>query len=369
MAPARADWLVSLAAGVLGAGSLAALGAEPRELAVAVVLAGALGLAASRPRATGLVALITLLAVAPIGAVQLPIWLLVCAHAFYAARYGGTWIGLVFTAGLIGALELGIALAHQSWFVPAFFIPAAGWAAGWALGERERVVAQLAQRARELDEEREAHTRLAVRYDRARIASELHDIVAHALSVMVVQALAGQRLAARDPDLTLETFATIAGAARQAESDLGLLVALLNDESAVARAPNLDLVEELVERAAASGLDITLRLEGDHEGLPGPIAQAACRIVQEGLTNALRHAPGASVVVLLRSEPASLGVEIASGPAVGAAALSGAGTGNGLRGLRELVATGGGTLKAGPADGGGWLLTAHLPRRSASPGR
>jgi signal transduction histidine kinase len=367
--PRRAEWLVALAAAALCVGSLAALGAEPPEFAVAVVLAGALAFAASRPRATWLVALMTLLAAAPTGATQLPIWLLVCAHAFYAARCCGLWASLAFTAGLIVALELGIALADQSWFVPALFIPAAGWAAGWALGERERIVAQLEQRARELEEEREAHTRLAVRYDRARIASELHDIVAHALSVMVVQALAGQRLAAHDPDLTLDTFSTIAGAARQAESDLGLLVALLGDESAIARAPDLDLVEELIARAAGSGLDVTLRVEGDRDAMPTPVAQAAYRIVQEALTNALRYAPGASVAILIRGEPAMLVVEVTNGPAVGDHTLAGTGTGNGLRGLRELAATCGGTLQAGPAADGGWRLTARLSRRSAAPAR
>ena len=109
-------------------------------------------------------------------------------------------------------------------------LPAAGWGAGRALREREQVAGQLAERVRELEEEREAHAALSVRYERARIASELHDIVAHAISVMVVQASAGQRLAARDPEPTAETFEAIAGAARQAEEDMGRLVALLADE-------------------------------------------------------------------------------------------------------------------------------------------
>ncbi len=152
-------------------------------------------------------------------------------------------------------------------------LPAAAWGAGRALRERELVAEQLAERARELEDEREAHAALSVRYERARIASELHDIVAHAISVMVVQASAGQRLAARDPEATAETFDAIAGAARQAEQDMGRLVALLGDEDAIGPAPDLALVEELVARAAGSGLDVTLRLEGEREGLPAEVGR------------------------------------------------------------------------------------------------
>lgn len=369
MPPLRAQRLVALAGVSLGTGSLAALGAEPHELALAAVLGVALGFAGSRPRTAWLVALAGLLAAAPLGAVRLPIYLLVCAHAFYAARRSGLWLGLACTATLIAALELGIAIADQAWFVPAFLIPAGGWGAGRALGEREHIVAQLAQRARELEDERDAHTRLSVRYERTRIASELHDVVAHALSVMVVQALAGQRLATRDPALTVETFKTIAGAAHQAEADLGRLVALLGDESAIAPGRDLEHVEELAARAAASGLDVTLRVEGDREGLPPPLAQAAYRIVQEGMTNALRYAPGSAVAIFVRGEPASLVVEVTNGPAAGGHALAGAGTGNGLRGLRELTDACGGTLEAGPAADGGWRLAARLSRLCSEPAR
>ena len=199
--------------------------------------------------------------------------------------------------------------------MPALLITAAAWGAGRALRERERVAAQLAERARELEEEREAHAALSVRYERARIASELHDIVAHAISVMVVQASAGQRLAAHDPEATAETFEAIAGAARQAEEDMGRLVALLGDEDAIGPAPDLALVEELVARAAGSGLDVTLRLEGEREGLPRRVVEAAYRVVQEGLTNALRYASGAAVSVLVRGQPEALVVEVKNAPA------------------------------------------------------
>ena len=107
--------------------------------------------------------------------------------------------------------------------------PAVFWGAGRAMRAHEVVAGRLKERAAELAEEREAYAQLSVRYERARIAAELHDIVAHAISVMVVQASAGQRLAAVDPELTTETFHVIADAARQAEDDMGRLVALLGD--------------------------------------------------------------------------------------------------------------------------------------------
>jgi signal transduction histidine kinase len=264
-------------------------------------------------------------------------------------------------AALVGAWELSALIEHDSG-VPALLLPAAGWGAGRALREREEVARRLAERVRELEEEREAHAALAVRYERARIASELHDIVAHAISVMVVQASAGQRLAAHDPDGTAETFEAIAGAARQAEEDMGRLVALLGDDRPPGAAPDLALVEELVARAGGSGLDVTLRLEGDREGLAPELAQAAYRVVQEGLTNALRYASGARVAVLVRGDRDELVVQVENGPAPGDANLAGAGTGNGLTGLRERLAAVGGRLDAGPTPAGGWRLSARISR-------
>lgn len=215
---------------------------------------------------------------------------------------------------------------------------------------------------RELEEERERHAQLSVRYERARIASELHDIVAHAISLMVVQAGAGQRLAAVDPELTAETFKTIAGAARQAEDDIGRLVVRLADEDAIGEAPDLALVEELVARAAGSGLNVTLRLEGERNGLPAVVVQTAYRVVQESLTNALRY-PSGGLVVRGRSD--ALEVEVVNGPARRAArALAGHGTGSGLRGLSERLGACGGSLEAGPTGEKGWKVVARVPRRA-----
>jgi signal transduction histidine kinase len=366
MVSRRADLLVGLAAAACGAALTAAdddLGAA--GIAAAVIVGGALGAARRHPRAAWIVAVAALLATVPYGQPTFGLALLAAAHAFCAGRHETRWAGLAALAALVGALELGVALADGDGAVPVLLIPAAGWAAGCALRERELMAAELAERARELEEEREAHAALSVRYERARIASELHDIVAHAISVMVVQASAGQRLS-HDPEARAGAFEAIAGAARQAEQDMGRLVALLGDEAAVGDAPDLGLVNELVARAAGSGLDVTLRLEGEREGLPALLGETAYHVVQEGLTNALRYAAGAAVRVCVRGDREALVVEVVNRPTRTETALAGIGTGHGLQGLRERVTACGGTLQAGPMIDGGWKLAARLPRHVAA---
>lgn len=358
----RAELLVGFAGAAVGAAAVGLVAPAGWSVAAAVVMGAALGGARRHPRAAWLAATAALLATAPHGSLLDEAYVLLVAHAFCAGRWDGRWGAVAGLIALTGASELGVALTHDD-AVPYLFVPAAAWGAGRALGDREQVAGRLADRARELEEEREAHAALSVRYERARIASELHDIVAHALSVMVVQASAGQRLVAHDPELTAETFEAIAGAAHQAEADMARLVALLGEEDAIGSAPDLALVEELVERAAGSGLAVTLRLEGEREGLPRPLAQAAYRVVQEGITNALRYASGAAVAILVRGEPEALVVEVANGPAASSGDLAGTGTGSGLMGLRERVGACGGTLEAGPTPEGGWRLCARLPRR------
>ena len=346
----------------VGGAAVGALWAGGLEPAVAgIVLGGALATSFRYPLATSLLAAAVLLATVPRGTIpggdSFAAYALVAAHAFSAGR-AGVLGGLV---ALLGASVVCTILSYESLEAGVLFIALGGWAAGRALGEREQVAAQLAERARELEQEHDAHVRLSVRYERARVASELHDIVAHAITVMVVQADAGRRMAAHDPQFTVDAFEAIAGAAYQAEEEMGRLVALLADEAAIGRVPDLALIEELVARSAAGGLDVTLRLEGERDGLPAALVRAACRVVQEGMTNALRYAAGAAVSVVVRGEDAALVVEVTNAPAVAAVALAGSGTRTGLRGLRELVGACGGTLDAGPLPDGGWLLSARLP--------
>lgn len=238
-----------------------------------------------------------------------------------------------------------------------------GFLAGTALRLRRETAEELVERGRELDAERELFAELSVRNERARIASELHDIIGHALSVMVVQAAAGQRLADRSPASAAESLAVIAESAHQGHADLQRLIDLLAGTEV--SSPDLSLVDEIIVRAARSGLRVTCRLEGDRDGVPAPTAHAAFRVVQESLTNALRYAPGAAVRVLIRGEPGgrSLTVRVENDPAPeperAGATLGG---GRGLIGLRERVLGLGGAFAAGPVAGGGWLVEARLAR-------
>ena len=353
---------VTLVAGVVAGGLAWVQGVGAAAVVGAVVAGAALGLA-DRPRTAWLVATAAILATAWTGVSAVVVLLVVPAHSLLAARHEDGRGAVIALVALVGALELSVVVSGSSAGAPALFLPTAAWGAGRALGQHERTAARLAAVALELEQEQEAHVVLSVRFERARIASELHDIVAHAISVMVVQAAAGQRLVGRDPEATSETFEAISGAARQAEGDMDRLVALLGDDDAIGAAPDIALLEELVARVEASGLTVTLRLEGDCDGLPAAVEQAAYHVVREGLTNALRYAAGASVAVLVRGEPDTLAIDVTNTAAGDEAALTGSGTGNGLRGLRERVAACGGTIEAGPTDVGGWRLGAAIPRR------
>jgi signal transduction histidine kinase len=304
---------------------------------------------------------VALAATVPQGTISLPTELLVAAHAFYVGRWDRRPAGLAAAVVLVVVGEVGVLVAHDS-AVPFLLLPIAAWAAGRALHDRDVVAERMSERALELDQEREAYAQLSVRYERARIAAELHDTVAHALSVMVVQASAGQRLAGVDPELTAEAFDVIAEAAHHAEQDISRLVALLADagSAAAGRAPDFPRLEELVGRAAAGGLKVRCRLEGEREAFPAAVGQVAYRVVQEGMTNALRHASGASVDVIVRGRSDELLIEVINGPAGAERLLLGSGTGTGLIGLRERVGAVGGQLDVGPTPDGGWRLAARL---------
>jgi signal transduction histidine kinase len=286
--------------------------------------------------------------------------LLLPVVAFLAGR-APAWPAGAFAVGLLLA---GIAASQVIAFddgslVPEIMLPLTLYLAGLALRGREALAGRLAEQADELTAERDAYARLSVRYERARIAAELHDVVAHAISVMVVQASAGQRLAVREPARTAETFDVIATAARHAQADLDRLADLLAQDAPAAGGADLGLVREIIDTARASGLPVTLRMSGDTSGVSAAVAHAALRVVQEGLTNALRYAPGADVDVAVEARPGALELSIVNGRSTGPARL-GLGSGRGLTGLRERVGACGGTLDAGPDGQAGWSVRARI---------
>jgi signal transduction histidine kinase len=361
--PVRIDVLIGALAALFGAVGAAIEGQGPGAWFAAAALGAALGLYRGRPTAAAALAVLAAAALVPSGDMAAAPSILVCANAFAAGRWVAAWVSAGSAVALLTASLVAAVLADNTdnSVVPVTLLVGTAWIAGRAIRERDVIASRLAQRAEELEREREEFAALSVRFERARIASELHDIVAHAISVMVVQAGAGQRIAAIDPELTGETFGAIAGAARQAERDMTQLVALLADDEAIGHAPDLTLVEELVARAAGSGLDVTLRLEGSREGLPAPAVQTAYHVVRESLTNALRYASGAPVHVRVRDGAGAIEVDVVNDAAEDAQALVGLGTGSGLRGLRERVGACGGRLEAGPREDGGWRVAARIP--------
>ena len=254
-------------------------------------------------------------------------------------------------------IVLWLILATSAVAVLVFTLP--GFLAGTVFRLRREAADELAERSRELEEERELFAALALRHERARIAAELHDIIGHAISVMIIQAAAGQRLVDHDPERAKQAFTAIAESARQGREDLRRLIELLGGTEI--GGDDLSLIDEVVTRAARSGLDVSCRFEGDRDGVAAPTAHIAFRVVQESLTNALRHAPGAAVRVRVHGSGRNLTVRVENDRSTQEQLLL-SGTGRGLTGLRERVQELAGQLVAGPTSHGGWQVEATLPK-------
>ncbi|MDG4831830.1 histidine kinase [Solwaraspora sp. WMMD1047] len=214
--------------------------------------------------------------------------------------------------------------------------------------------------------------RRAVLEERTRIARELHDVVAHHMSMIAVQAeTAPYRLAAL-PDPARDEFTAIAASAREALTDMRRLLGVLRSETSTAQTapqPGLDDVPDLVEAARRAGMTVTLEQDRPPPGAPTPpeaVGLTAYRIVQEALANAARHAPGTSVRVSLRPGVGELALRVENGAHPAPARPAGP-AGHGLTGMRERARLLAGTFSAGPVDGGGFAVVAHLPYGTAQP--
>lgn len=233
---------------------------------------------------------------------------------------------------------------------------------GTYVGTRRHLVAVLRERAAEAEAAQEARVRTAIEAERTRMARELHDVAAHHLSGMVVQAAAVQRLVGRDTEAVREGVASIRDQGRRTLDDLRQLVGVLRDPDADtdgAPVPGLSRIDELVAAARAVSTDVELTVVGEPRDLP-PLADAACyRIVQEALTNARQHAPGASVRVLVE-HAAAVTLTIDNGPPSTPPVVAGGGAG--LVGMRERAQLVGASLDVGPHEGG-WRVRAVVSRR------
>ena len=226
--------------------------------------------------------------------------------------------------------------------------------------EREARVETLTARAEAMEREQELRIREAAELERATIARELHDVVAHKVSVIVVQAGAERSVLDAGATSTEETLRTIETTGREALVELRRLLGVLRSEEpdALAPQPTLADVDALVARVRDAGMDVELRIEGERRALAPGVEVSAFRIVQEALTNVLKHAGGAHALVALRFGPQELGIEVRDEGGSGRA--PGPGTGHGLLGIRERVALLGGRVDAGPT-GDGYAVRAWLP--------
>jgi signal transduction histidine kinase len=232
-----------------------------------------------------------------------------------------------------------------------------------AVRDRQLRADTLAARAALLEREHELRANEAVAEERARIARELHDLVAHNVSVMVVQAGVERHSLPQEQASTREVLASIEQAGRQALVEARRLLGVLRrkgEHEGLEPQPSVDQLDVLLEQVRRAGLPVSLEVEGERARLPAGVDLCAYRIVQEGLTNALKHAGPAQAEVRLRYAPGSLDVEVRD-DGRGSARVNGDGTGHGLIGMRERVALYGGELETGPREGGGFQVRAHLP--------
>lgn len=288
---------------------------------------------------------------------------LVGAFVILAYTVGTDLDGAPSVLGMV-ALAFGSSLGYPATsFASMWVFTVPPWAAGKVMRSRTRLAAERARRADELEREQDAHAREAVRYERARIARDLHDIVAHNLSMIVVQAGAGRRALDTSPATAAESLAHIQSGARQAALEIDALAELLCDDGSHSNGKGLQNLDELVQRAAATGLSITYRLSGAHDTVPHELAQIAYHITQEGITNALKHAPGAPITITVDASRPSVTIAVENAPpSCTGPGLEETGGTYGVQGLRDRLEPLGGSLRAGPTPEGGWQLEAKMPR-------
>jgi signal transduction histidine kinase len=282
----------------------------------------------------------------------------------------------------LGASVVGIAIVFllARWDITAGVIisNAVIFITAWLLGDnlqtRRKYVAGLVERADRAERDKEIEAERAVGAERARIARELHDVVAHSMSVMIVQAGAARRVLAKDPDMATQALTSIEATGREAMTEMRRLLGVLRGESsggegsgdgagALAPQPSLDEISTLVRQCADAGLPVEVIIEGDPRDLPPGTDLSAYRIVQEALTNTLKHGGPAAAEVHIRYADDAVLLEVLDDGRGAAAdpAEPGPGQGHGLMGMRERVEVFGGDLQTGPRPGGGFMVKARLP--------
>ena len=310
------------------------------------------------------VAVVVLVTSVTVAMIALGVWLLpfqVAIALYTVAATAERRLAVASGIGSIVAVAAADAAAPQlrfgdvTWRV--VFLGAA-WLLGDSIGSRRAYVREIEEKAERLEREHEAQARRAAAEEQARIARELHDVVAHALSVIVIQAAAADDALEDEPESPARApVRAIETAARSALGDLRRVLGVLRDGAAdYEPQPALAQLDPLIERVRGTGLPVELEIEGESRPLPAAVELSAYRIVQEALTNTLKHAGATHVKVRVRYGE-RLELEIHDDGQGG----NGASAGNGLIGMRERAAMLGGELSAAPAPGGGFVVHARIP--------
>ncbi|GAA3039723.1 sensor histidine kinase [Streptomyces glomeratus] len=359
-------------------------GTIPAGLAISAVLSVVVALRRRMPEKMLLLALVMGLAQLVLDQQSMIADFAMLVIIYTVAADGARWAS---RTGLIGGLCAG-PLALIRWPDPhasalgnvavAVFqtVPfALAWVLGDSLRTRRAYLAELEERAARLEKEREAQAKVAVAAERARIARELHDVVAHNVSVMVVQADGAAYVLDAAPDQAKKALETISGTGRQALAEMRRLLGVLRtgehkEAGEYVPQPDVEQIDELVEQCRSAGLPVDFKVEGTPRPLPSGVELTAYRIVQEALTNTRKHGgpnAGASVRLVYFDDGLGLLVEDDGKGAPHELYEDGGldGRGHGLIGMRERVGMVGGTLDAGPRPGGGFRISALLPLKPA----
>ena len=251
--------------------------------------------------------------------------------------------------------------------VTPFLLLGAAFLAGRVIADRQAQIARQHERANQLEREHVSAIKAAAEAERRHIARELHDVIAHSVGVMVVQAGAARHVMAEKPEAAMESLAAVEETGHEAMAELRRMLGVLNDDgeqAPLSPEPGLDRAESLVARVKEAGLPVELKVEGERRTLPAGVDVAAYRILQEALTNSLKYAGGAATEARVRYSPDAVDIEVVD---KGAITAPSAGIGRGLAGMRERVALFGGTIDAGRRESGGYAVRAHLPTGGPTP--
>jgi len=316
------------------------------------------------PTAVGVAAVLTSFVDERLVPFDFTIFLAGCAAVFLvgllrerAAAVGG----LVVAIGVVGLVVYRDPLSNLDAFIVTSIIFGIIWTIAFAVSRKFEEADEAKERAARAEREREERARAAVTEERARIARELHDVVGHSVSLMTVQASAVRRLLRPEQQRERDALLVVEQTGREALAEMRRMVGVLRrpeEAPALAPQPSLEHLHKLVEQARERGLQVELEIEGGPVALPAGVDLTAYRLVQEGLTNALKHSGTGRARVLVRYGAADIEVIVSDD---GQGAGSGDGGGHGLVGMRERVAVYGGELEAGPQPEGGYRLRAKLP--------